>query len=242
MSENTKSAFGSVSWESVDTSNGFKPRENTKDLYMRLEQGPNVVRVLTKPHQYSCHQWKVNPADPGFGNRVNSSKFHGYDILEEKYNSKIKTRWMLYVIDRKTQSVKLLDISRAVFDGIKTLVNDTEDWGDPTQYDITITVDKNAPPASYYKVNPKTKKPLSPTDLELKQSLDLDLLKLKTTPPTVEQMNARVAALIAKSPNGLPNGNKAVESKPVESKHVEVQSSSSDDSSNDDFDFPVASA
>jgi hypothetical protein len=237
MSENTKNAFGSVSWDS-DTSNGFKPRENTKDLYMRLEQGPNVVRVLTKPHQYTCHQWKVNPADPGFGNRVGSSRYFGADILEDKYGSKPKTRWLLYVIDRKTASVKLLDISRTIFESIKELNKDQDDWGDPTTYDINISVDKNGGASGYYKVTPKSKKPLSPADLELKQSMDLDLLKFKTQPPTVEQMNARVAALIAKSPNGLPNGSKAIEVKA--SVETQVQSSSNDE--NEDFDFPTVSA
>lgn len=239
MSENknTKNSFGMTSWEDVDTSNGFI-RENTKDLYMRLEQGSNVVRILTKPHQYTCHQWKVNPADPGFGSRVNSSKFYGSDILEEKFGSKSKNRWLLYCIDRRTQSVKLLDISRTVFDGIKTLVSDTEDWGSPDQYDIDIKVNKSGGASGYYIVTPKSKKPLSPADLELKQSLNLDLLKLKCTPPTVEQMNARVAALIAKSPNGLPNAVKTAEVKPV----VETQVQSSSDESGDDFDFPNVSA
>ena len=155
MSENTKNQFGATSWD-IDTNNGFKPRENTKDLYLRLEQGSNVVRVLTKPHEYLCHQWKVNPADPGFGSRVNSSKFYGSDVLEEKYNSKAKRRWMLYVIDRKTASVKLLDISKSVFDGIRELVRDNDDWGDPSQYDIDIKVDKQGGPTNYYKVIPKS--------------------------------------------------------------------------------------
>jgi len=238
MSENTKNQFGATSWD-IDTNNGFKPRENTKDLYLRLEQGSNVVRVLTKPHEYLCHQWKVNPADPGFGSRVNSSKFHGSDVLEEKYGSKPKRRWMLYVIDRKTASVKLLDISKSVFDGIRELVRDTEDWGDPSQYDIDIKVDKQGGATGYYKVVPKSKKPMSPADLELKQGIDTDLLLLKCKPPTVDQMNARVAALIAKSPNGLPKTN---DLKNVDSKVVETQNHSSNDESNDDFDFPAVSA
>lgn len=240
MSENNKNQFGATSWD-IDTNNGFKPRENTKDLYMRLEQGPNVVRVLTKPHEYLCHQWKVNPLDPGYGSRVNSSKFYGSDILEEKFSSKAKRRWLLYVIDRKTASVKLLDISKSVFDGVRELTRD-EDWGDPTQYDIDIKVDKQSTsPGGYYKVVPKSKKPMSPADLELKQNVDLDLLRLKCTPPTVEQMNTRVAALIAKSPNGLPK--KADEVKNVETKVVEAidQPVHSNEDENE-FDFPSVNA
>ncbi len=128
-------------------------------------------------------------------------------------------------------------ISKSVFDGIRELVRDTEDWGDPSQYDIDIKVDKQGGATGYYKVVPKSKKPMSPADLELKQGIDLDFLKLKCTPPTVEQMNARVAALIAKSPNGLP---KSVESKTTESK-VETQVQSNDESG-DDFDFPAVNA
>src|SRR6266404_401059 len=139
MSENnTKNSFGATNWN-IETSNGYKPNQNNKDLYLRLEQGSNLVRLVTKPYEYLVHQnWKINPTDAGYGHRVMSSLFYdGKDILKEKYNSTPKRRWLVGVICRKTQSYKLLDISKSVFEGIRECVR-TEEYGDPLNYDLDI--------------------------------------------------------------------------------------------------------
>lgn len=225
--------FGATSWD-IDTGGGFK-KENKKDEYLRLEQGSNVVRLVTKPHEYLVHRFKAHDKDPGYGERVLSSKFYGEDVLEAApYNLKAKRRWLVGVIDRKTQSYKLLDISKSVFDGIRELVRDAEDWGDPSQYDIDIKVDKQGGATGYYKVIPKSKKPLSAADLEIKQNVDLENLKRKCTPPTVESMKARVAAIIAKSPNAA----KSTETVTASVTETAVKSDSSQE--DDEFDFPIA--
>ncbi len=228
MSENnTKNSFGATNWN-IETSNGYKPNQNNKDLYLRLEQGSNLVRLVTKPYEYLVHQnWKINPTDAGYGHRVMSSLFYdGKDILKEKYNSTPKRRWLVGVICRKTQSYKLLDISKSVFEGIRECVR-TEEYGDPLNYDLDIKVDKQGGPASYYRVLPKPPKPLSPADLEIKQNVDLDDLKRRVTPPLPEVMESRVAAIIAKSGGIAPA---------VKTTVVTTQSSNDED---DNFDFPV---
>lgn len=225
--------FGATSWD-IDTGGGFK-KENKKDEYLRLEQGSNVVRLVTKPHEYLVHRFKAHEKDPGFGERVMSSKFYGEDVLEAPpYNLKAKRRWLVGVIDRKTQSYKLLDISKSVFDGVRELARD-EDWGDPTQYDVDIKVDKNGGASGYYKVIPKSKKPLSASDLEIKQNIDLESLRKKCQPPTVEQMKTRVAAVIAKS----TNASKPAETSPSVTEDKESNSATSSNQSDDDFDFPA---
>ncbi len=234
MSENnTKNTFGSTSWDIA--TNEFK-KDNKKDEFLRLADGDNVIRVLTKPHEYLSHRFKANEKDPGFGEKVLSSKFHGEDILESPpYNLKAKRRWMVGCIDRKTGTYKILDITSSIFNGIRDLFRD-EDWGPVENYDLNIKVNKSGGPSNYYTVIPKGKKPLSAADLEIKQAIDLDALKARCTPPTVEQMKARVAKIIEKS---KMNGGAVVNATPVQSQATPESSNSSED---EDFDFPAVSA
>lgn len=222
----TNNRFGATSWDEVEVKQAKKP---TRDQFMRLENGSNVVRVITQPHEYLVHRVKLDPSDPGFGERIMSSQYHGRDpLMEPPYSSKPKRRWYVGVIDRKTQSYKILDMSVQVFKGIQELVRD-EDWGNPNQYDIDIKVDKSAGPSAYYSVIPKSKKPLSPADLEIKQNVDLDELKRKCTPPTPEQVEQRIAALKARKAGAATGTTAATSMSTVDT---------SDDSS-DDFDFPA---
>ncbi len=231
MSENnTKNQFGATSWD-IETGPANFKKDNVKDLYLRLEQGSNVVRIITKPHEYLVHQFKA-PGTEGWGVRVLSSKFHGEDVLEQPpYNLKAKRRWLCGVIDRKTNAYKLLDISKSVFDGVRELVRDS-DYGPTENYDIDIKVDKNGGATGYYKIVPKPAKPLSPADLELKQNADLDDLRRRCTPPEPAAMRTRVAAILAKANNG------STVSKPVVQNNT-VQMNTVSENEDDQFDFPI---
>ena len=189
-----KIQFGATSWESdVQVPQGNK---SNKDLFLRLESGSNVLRLVTKPYEYLVHRYKVAETDPGFGERVMSSIFHGSDPLVDM-GFKPKRRWLAGVIDRKTQSYKVLDMSTAVFKSVQKYVRD-EDWGDPSQYDVDIVVDKQGGATGYYSVVAKPMKPLSPEDLEIKADVDLEDLKRRCTPPTPEQVQTRIDAIKAK--------------------------------------------
>ena len=223
--------FGATSWD-IDTGTSNFKKDNNKDLYLRLDQGSNIVRILTRPHEYAVHQFKIE-GQPGFGNRVMASGFHdGRDYLVETYGSKPKRRWLVGVIDRKTGMYKLLDISKSVFDGIRSLVRDI-DYGDTQLYDIDIKVDKQGGATGYYKIVPKPAKPLSAADLEIKQNIDLDDLKRRCTPPTYEAQKARVLSIIAKTKGSAD---------PVTTSVVSQQTSAPtlpSDDEEDSFDFPA---
>lgn len=233
MSEN-KNVFGATSWD-IDTGTAFKKNEkSSKDLYMRLDDGNNVIRILTKPYEYLVHKsFKPDAKAPGWGNRVMSSIYHGSDpLMEAPWNLKPSRRWLVYCVCRKTQTLKLLDLSKSVFDSIRELVRD-DSWGDCSQYDLNIKVNKSVQGAvGYYTVIPKSKSPLTASDLELKQSIDTADLARRCTPPLPEEVAKRVAAIIAKSGGVVAP---ASTSKAVE--EAVVQQSSSD--SDEDFDFPA---
>lgn len=226
--------FGMTSWDEVEIKQPQTQKRN-RDLYMRLEDGSNRIRLVTKPFEYWVHRYKADEHDPGFGERIMSSyPLYGADPLMDEKGMKPKRRWLVGIIDRKTQSYKILDMSVSVFKSIQSLSRD-EDWGDPSQYDIDIKVDKEGGATGYYQVSPKPKMPLSAADLELKSQADLEDLKRRCTPPTVEEMKKKIEAVHAKSKNA---GSFALND--IDTEAAADMSESDAQTGDDDFSFPSA--
>lgn len=181
-------SFGEISWS--DDIFGTDKKESSKDLFLRLSEGSNEVRLLTNPYQYLHHRYK-REGDPGFGVKVQCSSPTGSCPLCSA-GDKPKTRWLFGVIDRKTQSYKVLDVSYAVFSDVRKLARNTARWGDPTKYDIDIIVDKKGGATGYYSVQPISKEPLSAADQAIKDNIDFEDLKRRVTPPTAAQVQGRL--------------------------------------------------
>ena len=121
---------------------------------------------------------------------MNCSGANGACPLCEK-GDKPKRRWFLGVIDRKNNAYKILDIGFAVFKSIQTLAKD-DDWGDPSRYDVDIVVDPNGGSTGYYTVVAKPPKPLTATDLVIKEENDPEDLAVRVVPPTTEKVQERL--------------------------------------------------
>lgn len=188
--------FGEISWnDDLGFSGGGEKKSAGKDSWLRLEEGSNVVRLLTQPHQYLVHKGIKKDGDKGFGQKVYCSAIHG-DCPLCKLGLKASPRWLLGVLDRKSNSYKILDISYQVFSQIRKLARKTEVWGDPTKYDIDIVVDKDGGAAGYYSVQPIPHKPLSAEDQLIRDKADLEDLKRKVSPPTPEQAQKRLDKIL----------------------------------------------
>lgn len=185
----TTNTFGEVDWNADVFPGDNKGKTNSKDLFLRLDEGPNELRLLTQPHQYLVHKYKKE-GDTGFGQKVQCSAIHGSCPLCAT-GDKAKPRWLLGVISRKTNTYKILDISFAVFSQIRKY-NKNPRFGDPTKYDINIEVDKNGGATGYYSVQALPKEPLSAADQVIKDSIDFDDLKRRVTPPTPENVQKRL--------------------------------------------------
>ncbi len=230
--------FGSVSWEDSDSDTSFNKKTFTKDIFLKLENGSNRMRIITKPHAYLVHKWMSGEA------AVPSNKY-GYRILcsstspggtcpicegGEKMD-KAKQRWYVGVIDRKTNQYKILDISVTVFNAIKLLNRDSE-WGSPETFDIDIKVNRNGGATGYYSVMPVPHKPLSESDIKIKKDVEskyAEELQARCVPPSPEQVKTRMAAVL-KFANGPSKANAA----PVQSHDDD----SADDSSEPNYEFP----
>lgn len=181
--------FGEVSWNDSSGSSD-KKNANKQDMWLRLDEGDNELRLITSPFQYLQHKYKKDDTDK-YGQKVYCSAAHGSCPLCDA-GDKAKPRWLLGVISRKTGTFKILDVSWAVFSQIKKLANNTQRWGDPTKYDINIFVDKNGGATGYYSVQPLPKEPLSAEDQKIRDNVDLDDLKRRVTPPTADQVQKRL--------------------------------------------------
>lgn len=184
------STFGEVSWNDDVYGGSEKKQTNAKDLFLRLEEGSNEMRLITQPFQYLVHKYKKD-GDPGFGQKVACSAMHGSCPLCTA-GDKAKPRWLLGVISRKTGTYKILDISFAVFSQVRKLARNTQRWGDPTKYDMDVVVDKNGGATGYYSVQPISKEPLSAADQKIKDDVDFDDLKRRVTPPTADIVQKRI--------------------------------------------------
>lgn len=190
------STFGEVSWSDDVFGGDKKNANNNKDLFLRLDEGSNEMRIVTQPFQYLVHKIKKDPNNPkDFGQKVSCSAAHGNCPACES-GDKAKPRWLLGVISRKTGTYKILDISFAVFSQIRKYARNTARWGDPTKYDIDIVVDKNGSPMSYYSVQAISKEPLSAADQVIKDAADIDDLKRRVTPLTPDQVQKRMNKIL----------------------------------------------
>ncbi len=185
------STFGEISWE--DDVPGDR-KENSKDLFLRLLEGSNELRLVTRPYQYLVHKYKKEPNNPkDYGTKIACSAIHGSCPLCTQGNQ-AKPRWLLGVIERKTGSYKILDVGYAVFQQIRKLAKNPK-WGDPTKYDVDVLVDPHGGATGYYTCQPLSKEPLSAQDQVIRDNADLEELKRRVTPPTPELVQARLEKL-----------------------------------------------
>ena len=195
------STFGEISWE--DDVPGDR-KENSKDLFLRLAEGSNEVRLVTRPYQYLVHKYKKDPGNPkDFGTKVSCSAIHGSCPLCTQ-GDKAKPRWLLGVIERKSGTYKILDVGYAVFQQIRKLAKNAK-WGDPTKYDLDVLVDPHGGATGYYTVQPLSKEPLTAQDQVIRDNADLEELKRRVTPPTPGDVEKRIEKINSFVP-GNPMG------------------------------------
>jgi len=228
--------YGMTTWNDADTKSGYK---NQKDIFLKLDSGANVVRIMTKPFQHIGHKdYKPFPEDAGFGFKVPCSGFDGETCPLCEAGSKASKRWYVGVIDRKSGGYKVLDISSAVYTQI-TGYSDDENWGNPENYDINIKVNKSGGATGYYMVIPNPKKPLTEADLVIKakvQSEYIDDLLALCKPPTRENLEKRLEGI--KKSVEAKNAKKGV--KPT-SKQAAVVEETEESNEEENYSFDKAS-
>lgn len=152
--------------------------------YMKLQDGPNIVRVVSKPFRHFVH-WIVAPDRSR--KKVNCA-MNGCPVCIS--GKAAKQRFIVEVLDRADNRVKLLDIGTEIYNGIKGLITNPA-WGSIIGYDITIMKGKSGTRTSYG-VTPSPKSAL--TELEVttikaaKEEIDLNKVVKPYTPERIMEV------------------------------------------------------
>ena len=104
----------------------------TQSNYLKFEQGKNKFRIVSSAivgYEY----WTADKKP------VRLKQFPEYTPADMRDDSKIKHFWAFVVIDRADNRIKICELTQvSIMNAIKACV-ENEDWGDPKEYDFTVT-------------------------------------------------------------------------------------------------------
>jgi len=147
-------------------------REPVKGNYMRFKEGANKFRVLSSAI-VGNEAWE----DTEEGRRP--VRFRTTDDIPARFAGELKYFWAFVVWNYQDERVQILEITqKGIRDDIRGYTQD-EDWGDPKEYDITVTRSGDGLDTKYQtKVSPKKK--IDPAIEKAYKALTIDLEALYT--------------------------------------------------------------
>jgi hypothetical protein len=240
--ENNSKKSGKVGWDqpSYNGNNGETKKPN-KDLFLKLRDGNNTIRIVTDPFQYYCHKSIKALNEQGFGTKINCSAENGSCPLCD-LGSRPSPRYYIGVIDKATTRYQILDISWSVMSDVKAYAQNPI-WGALDKFDIVIRKDPNNP-SKYYTVSANPHTPLSPAEQKVRdEGVDLNMLEEKCKPYTAERVEKILASVLKGAQLWLPpkKEDKKSEHKAsaVKSKMPPVVDLNSSDDEGDEDIFPA---
>lgn len=170
-------------WEDADVGGGD---------FMKLTEGSNVVRIVTKPYQFYSHYTE----DASGKSRNVRCALDGCPVCQK--GEKASPRWYVGVIDRESGYPAVLEISMQVFNGILVLKKKAS-WGDPRSYDIDI-LRKKPGSQPLYVVTPESKSPLTDDEKSAaKELLTRISLEKISAAPTVDEVRKQLGMVSSDS-------------------------------------------
>jgi hypothetical protein len=161
-------------------SNGFLPPGYTapaqNSRYLKLSVGKHKIRILSSAIVASLF-WKTAPDGSRHpvrrrpGEHVHPSEL-GFD--REGKPERVKTALIFACWSYASAQVVVAEITQATIAGSLQGLAESEDWGDPREFDITIErIDKNG--KTTYGVLPSSKRPLDPAIAEAYRATPVNL-------------------------------------------------------------------
>jgi hypothetical protein len=209
MSENIK--VGLTGW---GDKNQTGPREDREELprlpFMRLQNGNNVLRIITDPYVYYHIRYKGSKSKGSFGDRVNTAwpthkeDCPAYNFICKPNKTNPKKRYFVAVVDRRDNEVKIFDMSVLVYEQLQGILADlkeaTSEDHAPTDFDINIRYNSKASsPSGFYHVMGRPVAALSEADVELINGIGSDvitkILDRQSASPRPDQVQRRLESL-----------------------------------------------
>jgi hypothetical protein len=171
--------------------------------FMNLEEGSNIVRCVSSPYEYNCH---FIPDATGQTRKVHCClKDCPACAAAKDPKEESKPRWLVAVLNAKTNTVQVLELGPQVVKQIKALTTQKNAkgaivWGDPRGFEIDIV---RGPKGSnpLYSVVPQPKQPLTDEEKTLIRATmeKLDLQKM-IEPPTPAEVCEKLGMEAVKAP------------------------------------------
>lgn len=166
---------------------GYSP--STKGEFMKLGEGANNIRILSKPLIGKLY-W-VSPdgvvREKGKGEKGDKPYRIEYtqELPKEVFEFQTKEFWAMKVWDYKDESIKILEITQAsILRSLYEFVNDAK-WGDLRKYDINIKREGSGIDTKYF-VMPSPPTILTPEIKDASESSEIDLNSLLTPVDTAD--------------------------------------------------------
>jgi hypothetical protein len=170
--ENTPS-IGIRAWGTIPKKTTQYDDDLPKLPFMRMQSGINCVRIITGIGVYYQVKWKGPNSKRPYGDKIRTSwPTYKDECPVKKYlGMEGKERYMVVVIDRADQELKLLDLSQLTAEQIETTLEVKNAKGKkltPRDFDISIKFDPKSKVATgYYSVVGGDSEPMSEEDLKL---------------------------------------------------------------------------
>ena len=192
---NTKIVGKLDSWDSSD----ITPQTS----FMNLEEGDNIVRCVSSPYQSYSH-WLEDTTGQTRKVRCCLKDCPACKLAGDDDKKKAKARWLVAVLNRKTDSVAVVELGPQVVRGIKAVAGQKNGkgqlvFGDPRGYDLNI---KRGPKGSnpLYTVLPYPKEALTDEEKAMIRSAMEKLdLQAMVEPPTPDEICEKLGIEVVKS-------------------------------------------
>lgn len=146
----------------------------TPSNYMKLEQGENKFRVLSEHPVLGFEYW-TNEKKPVRSKEIWQEAPNDIKIQNDKsWQQSVKHFWAFVIWNYKTENIEILEITQKSIQGALSAIFQSEEWGHPSGYDVSITRSGEGMDTEYI-VNPKPPKPLDPFIAEMFKDKKINL-------------------------------------------------------------------
>ena len=185
-----------LDWSSSQLSRKAQEQE-TVDYY-KIQEGDNLIRIAGKPSKIEVH-WE-DTIDGGKRRIVCPGA--GCPICAK--GSRPKSRYQCKVIDRRDNTVKMLDVGLSIISQIQAYAKEA-DYGDPTKYDIKLKKEGKGLDTRYTTIPSRNMEPL--TEEQLKAVEEFPSVEQVNKILSIDEIKEMPLAILAESTNDLSNNN-----------------------------------
>jgi hypothetical protein len=108
--------------------------------FLKLQEGSNEVRIISKPYQYFCHPTLLPKGSQPHEQKLKCAALRGEDSSICplcKDGDRSRPRWIVPLISRRDKQIYLFDFDLYTFSQLRDFAR-SKMWGDPENYDVDL--------------------------------------------------------------------------------------------------------